>query len=146
MPPSTASPRRRPRIQADIPGSQVSPGGAAYSNNAPGFSLVEGLGVLIALVVLWLTLGSLRAAGMPLLTALLGVAITVLLIVAVTGLTTVSATTPMLAVMLGLAVGIDYALFITSRHRDQLATGMEAEESVVRGRRHRRARRWSSPA
>ena len=117
-------------IQAAIPGSQVSPGGAAYSNNAPGFSIVEGLGVLIALVVLWLTLGSLRAAGMPLLTALLGVAITVLLIVAVTGLTTVSATTPMLAVMLGLAVGIDYALFITSRHRDQLATGMEAEESV----------------
>jgi RND superfamily putative drug exporter len=117
-------------IQADIPGSQVSPGGAAYSNNAPGFSLVEGLGVLIALVVLWLTLGSLRAAGMPLLTALLGVAITVLLIVSVTGLTTVSGTTPMLAVMLGLAVGIDYALFITSRHRDQLATGMEAEESV----------------
>lgn len=118
-------------LQADIPGSQVSPGGSAYSNNAPGFSLVELLGVLIALVVLWLTLGSLRAAGMPLLTAILGVMITVLLIVAVTGLTTVSATTPLLAVMLGLAVGIDYALFITSRHRDQLATGMDAEESVA---------------
>jgi RND superfamily putative drug exporter len=118
-------------LQADIPGSQVSPGGSAYSNNAPGFSIVEGLGVLIALIVLWLTLGSLRAAGMPLLTALLGVAITVLLIVAVTGLTTVSATTPMLAVMLGLAVGIDYALFITSRHRDQLGAGMEPEESVA---------------
>ncbi len=119
-------------LQADLPGSQVSPGGSAYSNNAPGFSIVEALGVLIALVVLWLTLGSLRAAGMPLLTAILGVVITVLLIVAVTGLTTVSATTPLLAVMLGLAVGIDYALFITSRHRDQLTTGMDAEESVAR--------------
>ncbi|MFT4165715.1 MAG: MMPL family transporter [Microlunatus sp.] len=118
-------------IEADIPGSQVSPGGAAYSNNAPGFSIVEALGVIIALIVLWLTLGSLRAAGMPLLTAVLGVMITVLLIVAVTGLTTVSATTPMLAVMLGLAVGIDYALFITSRHRDQLAAGMDPEESVA---------------
>ena len=118
-------------IQADLPGSQVSPGGAAYGNNAPSFSIVEALGVIIALVVLWLTLGSLRAAGMPLLTALLGVMITVLLIVAVTGLTTVSSTTPMLAVMLGLAVGIDYALFITSRHRDQLAAGMEPEESVA---------------
>ncbi len=118
-------------LQADIPGSQVSPGGSAYSNNTPGFSIVEALGVLIALVVLWLTLGSLRAAGMPLLTAILGVAITVLLIVAVTGLTTVSATTPLLAVMLGLAVGIDYALFITSRHRDQLLTGMDPEESVA---------------
>ena len=118
-------------IAADIPGSQVSPGGAAYSNNPPSFSIVEALGVIIALVVLWLTLGSLRAAGMPLLTAVLGVMITVLLIVAVTGLTTVSATTPMLAVMLGLAVGIDYALFITSRHRDQLAAGMDPEESVA---------------
>ncbi len=118
-------------IEADIPGSQVSPGGAAYGNNPPSFSIVEALGVIIALVVLWLTLGSLRAAGMPLLTAVLGVMITVLLIVAVTGLTIVSATTPMLAVMLGLAVGIDYALFITSRHRDQLAAGMEPEESVA---------------
>ena len=87
--------------------------------------------MVIALIVLWLTLGSLRAAGMPLLTALLGVAITVMLIFAATGLTTVSSTTPMLAVMLGLAVGIDYALFITSRHRDQLRDGMEPEESVA---------------
>lgn len=118
-------------IQASIPGSQVSPGGEAYANNAPGLSIVEALGVLIALVVLWLTLGSLRAAGMPLLTALLGVGITVMLIFAATGLTSVSSTTPLLAIMLGLAVGIDYALFITSRHRDQLATGMDAEESVA---------------
>ncbi len=123
---------RTTRLQQRIPGSTVSIGGEAYNNNTPGFSLVEMLGVVIALVVLLLTLGSLRAAGMPLLTALLGVALTVLLIVAATGLTTVSSTTPMLAVMLGLAVGIDYALFITSRHRDQLATGMEPEESAAR--------------
>ena len=118
-------------IQAKIPGSQVSPGGNAYNNETPGLSIVEALGVLIAMIVLWLTLGSLRAAGMPLLTALLGVGITVLLIFAATGLTTVSSTTPLLAIMLGLAVGIDYALFITSRHRDQLAAGMDAEESVA---------------
>ena len=64
-------------------------------------------------------------------TALLGVGLTVMLIFAATGLTTVSSTTPLLAIMLGLAVGIDYALFITSRHRDQLAAGMDAEESVA---------------
>ena len=86
---------------------------------------------MVALIVLLLTLGSLRAAGMPLLTALLGVAISVIMIVAATGLTVVSSTTPMLAVMLGLAVGIDYALFITSRHRDQLRDGMEPEESAA---------------
>ena len=118
-------------LQAEIPGSQVSPGGSAYSDNRPGLSITEGLGVVIALVVLWLTLGSLRAAGLPLLTALLGVGLTVMLILAATGLTTVSSTTPLLAIMLGLAVGIDYALFITSRHRDQLAHGMEPEESVA---------------
>ena len=118
-------------LQAAIPGSQVSPGGSAYSDTRPGITITEGLGVVIALIVLWLTLGSLRAAGMPLITALLGVGLTVMLIFAATGLTTVSSTTPLLAIMLGLAVGIDYALFITSRHRDQLAAGMDAEESVA---------------
>src|SRR5215218_1909174 len=119
------------RLEASIPGSEASIGGEAYNNNRPGFSIVEALGVVVALVVLLLTLGSLRAAGMPLLTALLGVAITMLLIIGATGITTISSTTPLLAVMLGLAVGIDYALFIVSRHREQLAGGMETEESAA---------------
>ncbi len=119
------------QLQAAIPGSTVSVGGEAYNDNKPGVSLVEGLGVLIALLVLFFTLGSLRAAGMPLLTALLGVGITMTLIFAATGITTVSSTTPLLALMLGLAVGIDYALFITSRHRDQLRDGLDPEESVA---------------
>ena len=119
------------RLQTSIPGSEASIGGEAYNNNRPGFSIVEALGVVVALIVLLLTLGSLRAAGMPLLTALLGVAITMLLIIGATGITTVSSTTPLLAVMLGLAVGIDYALFIVSRHREQLAGGMEPEESAA---------------
>ena len=88
--------------------------------------------MVVALIVLWLTLGSLRAAGMPLVTALLGVGLTMALIFGATGLATVSSTTPLLALMLGLAVGIDYALFITSRHRDQLRAGMDPEESVAR--------------
>ena len=54
------------------------------------------------------------------------------LIFGATGIAVVSSTTPLLALMLGLAVGIDYALFITSRHRDQLRDGMEPEESVAR--------------
>src|SRR4051794_31571098 len=120
------------QLQAALPGSQVSVGGDAYGGGAPGVSWVEGIGVLVALVVLWLTLGSLRAAGMPLLTALLGVGLTVALIFGATGFATVSSTTPLLALMLGLAVGIDYALFITSRHRDQLREGMDPEESVAR--------------
>jgi RND superfamily putative drug exporter len=120
------------QLQSALPGSQVSVGGDAFTGGTPGVSWVEGIGVLVALVVLWLTLGSLRAAGMPLLTALLGVGLTVALIFGATGFATVSSTTPLLALMLGLAVGIDYALFITSRHRDQLGAGMDPEESVAR--------------
>ena len=119
-------------VQAEIPGGQASVGGEAYGDNRPGLSLAEGIGVLIAMVVLVFTLGSLRAAGMPLLTALLGVGITMALIFGATAITTISSTTPLLALMLGLAVGIDYALFITSRHRDQLRDGMAPEESAAR--------------
>jgi RND superfamily putative drug exporter len=119
-------------LQSALPGSQVSVGGDAFGGSTPGVSASEGVGVLVALIVLWLTLGSLRAAGMPLLTALLGVGLTVALIFGATGFATVSSTTPLLALMLGLAVGIDYALFITSRHRDQLGQGMDPEESVAR--------------
>jgi RND superfamily putative drug exporter len=119
-------------LQAALPGSQVSVGGDAFGGSTPGVSPSEGVGVLVALIVLWLTLGSLRAAGMPLLTALLGVGLTIALIFGATGFATVSSTTPLLALMLGLAVGIDYALFITSRHRDQLGEGMDPEESVAR--------------
>ena len=129
------------RLQDSIPGSVTSIGGEAYNDNRPGLSLVEGVGVLVALVVLFLTLGSLRAAGMPLLTALLGVGLTMVLIFGATGITTVSSTTPLLALMLGLAVGIDYALFIVSRHREQLRERHGAA-GVDRPRgRHRRLRR-----
>ncbi|HEY5821245.1 MAG TPA: MMPL family transporter [Propionibacteriaceae bacterium] len=125
------------RAQADqlreaLPGSTVSVGGQPFSNNVPGVSITEGIGVVVAMIVLLFTLGSLRAAGMPLLTALLGVGLTTALILVAAGITTVSSTTPLLSLMLGLAVGIDYALFIVSRHRDQLQAGMEVEESVAR--------------
>jgi RND superfamily putative drug exporter len=120
------------QLQDSIPGSVASVGGEAFGNNTPGFSVTEALGLVVALVVLFVTLGSLRAAMMPLVTAVIGVAITMVLIFGATGLTTVSSTTPLLALMLGLAVGIDYALFILSRHRDQLGAGMEPEESAAR--------------
>ena len=120
------------RAEQDLPGSTISPGGEAFNDNVPGVSIVEGIGVIVALIVLLITLGSFRAAGMPLLTALLGVALSMSLILAATGIAVISSTTPMLALMLGLAVGIDYALFILSRHREQLADGLDPEESAAR--------------
>ncbi|QGN35720.1 MMPL family transporter [Microlunatus sp. Gsoil 973] len=119
-------------LRRAVPGSQVSAGGDAFAMNSVSISPTEVVGVVIALVVLTITLGSFVAAGMPLLNAILGVMITMAGIFAATGLAKVNSSTPMLALMLGLAVGIDYALFIVSRHRDQLRDGMEAEESAAR--------------
>ena len=113
-------------------GTTVQVGGPAFSNPVPKLSPTEGIGLLIAFVVLLLVFRSLIAAGMPLLTAVLGVGISVALIYTATLVTPVSSTAPMLAVMLGLAVGIDYALFLLSRHRDQLAEGLDVEESIAR--------------
>jgi len=92
----------------------------------------ESVGVLAALVVLVVTLGSLLAAGMPIVTALLGVAIGASGILAVSAFTDVSSATLALALMLGLAVGIDYALFILSRYRTLLAEGTAPLDAVGR--------------
>ncbi|GAA3810481.1 MMPL family transporter [Cellulomonas soli] len=120
-------------LEGELPdGSQVSLGGDLYGNQVPTVSITEGLGVVIALVVLIITFGSFLAAGMPLLTALLGVALSMSAIYVATAFATISSTTPLLALMLGLAVGIDYALFIISRHQGQLRAGMDPEESTAR--------------
>ncbi len=89
-------------------------------------------GVVVALIVLIMTLGSLIAAGMPLLTALLGIGISITGLFSLSQLITISSTTPVLAIMLGLAVGIDYALFITNKYRSYLLLGHSYEESLRR--------------
>ncbi|GAA0360002.1 MMPL family transporter [Actinoallomurus spadix] len=88
--------------------------------------------VVVAAVVLVLTLGSLAAAGLSLLTAFWGVAIAFGLVSALAVPLGLTSTVAILALMLGLAVGIDYALFITSRFRDERAKGSEPEEAAGR--------------
>ncbi|MDO5082960.1 MMPL family transporter [Arachnia propionica] len=120
-------------VRPDLPdGATVDMGGQAFNVDLPEISPVEGIGLIVALVVLTVVLGSLVAAGLPVVTAVAGVALTMALLLLVARLAPINSTTPMLALMLGLAVGIDYALFILSRHRDQLARGMDAEESTGR--------------
>jgi RND superfamily putative drug exporter len=80
----------------------------------------ELIGIAVALLVLVLTFGSLVAAGLPIITALVGVGTGILGITAATAFFDLGTTTPILASMLGLAVGIDYALFILSRYRTEL--------------------------
>ena len=118
--------------QALPEGADAHLGGQLFSSKFPEMTLTEGVGLLVALVVLVLTLGSLVAAGLPLINALLGVGASMGLLFAATALGPINSTTPMLAVMLGLAVGIDYALFIVSRHREQLGTGLDVHESIAR--------------
>lgn len=113
-------------------GSQVVVGGDLFSTSLPALSIVEVVGVLVALFVLIVTFRSFAVAFFPLASALIGVALAIALIYASTAFATVSSTTPMLAIMLGLAVGIDYALFIVARHQDHVRDGMDAEESASR--------------
>ena len=89
----------------------------------------ELIGVAFALVVLVLTFGSLVAAGLPILTAMVGVGVGVIGVSIATIFTDIGTTTPILATMLGLAVGIDYALFILSRYRAELRHS-DREEAI----------------
>jgi putative drug exporter of the RND superfamily len=113
-------------------GLQVELGGEAFHEVPEGSHLSEVLGLGAAVVVLLVTFGSVLAAGLPLLLAFTGVGIGMALLTAASGLFALSSTAPVLALMIGLAVGIDYTLFIVSRHRQQLADGMAPEESAAR--------------
>ncbi|WP_110180708.1 MMPL family transporter [Nocardioides solisilvae] len=90
----------------------------------------EAIGVAVALLVLLVTFGSLVAAGMPIWIALVAVGLTNIGIVAMTAFTDIGSTTPMLATMIGLAVGIDYTLFILARYRSELHHTDDRQEAV----------------
>ena len=90
----------------------------------------EVIGVALAAVVLIVVLGSLLAASFPIITAIVGVAIGAMGTLAFSGVVQMASVTPILGVMLGLAVGIDYSLFILYRHRKQLLQGADVVESI----------------
>ncbi|KJY46683.1 membrane protein [Streptomyces sp. NRRL S-444] len=116
---------------AQAAGLTVEIGGDALMT-APETGSGEIVGIMIAAIVLVITFGSLIAAGLPLLTALIGVGIGVSSITALANVLDLGSTTSTLAMMIGLAVGIDYALFIVSRYRVELAEGRERDEAAGR--------------
>ncbi|MBD9727243.1 MMPL family transporter [Streptomyces caniscabiei] len=118
--------------KAQDAGLTVEMGGDALQAEPETAVAGEIIGLAIAAVVLVVTLGSLVAAGLPLLTAIIGVGIGVSTITALASAFDLGDTTSTLALMIGLAVGIDYALFIVSRYRSELAEGREREEAVGR--------------
>jgi len=90
----------------------------------------ELIGVLIAAVVLLVMLGTVVGAGIPIATALTGVAIGALGALSFSGVVQMASVTPVLGLMLGMAVGIDYSLFILNRHRRQLLHGVDLHDSI----------------
>ncbi|MEU5690008.1 hypothetical protein DEJ48_35680 [Streptomyces venezuelae] len=109
-------------------GLTVEVGGSAVDGGPELGGITELIGIAVAALVLFITFRALVAAGLPLVTALIGLGAGVCAIVAA-GMST---TTITLALMLGLAVGIDYALFIVSRYRAERAEGQGAEEAAGR--------------
>ncbi|KOX24185.1 MMPL family transporter [Nocardiopsis sp. NRRL B-16309] len=93
-------------------------------------SAAEVVGVIVAGIVLVVMLGTLVGAGLPLVTALIGVGIATLAAMSLSSVLEIATVTPILGLMLGLAVGIDYALFIVNRHRRQLKEGLGVPESI----------------
>ncbi|MEU5342693.1 MMPL family transporter [Streptomyces sp. NPDC020766] len=116
--------------QARDAGLTVEAGGSALATEPSVGGATEIIGVSIAAVVLMMTFGSLAAAGLPLLTAVLGVGVSMASIMALAEAFGLGSSTGTLATMLGLAVGIDYAVFVVSRYREERADGHAPQEAA----------------
>ncbi|MFF7526260.1 MMPL family transporter [Streptomyces pseudovenezuelae] len=116
---------------AEADGLQVELGGSAVAlTESSGSHVAEIVGVLVAAVVLFLAFGSLAASLLPIATALVSVGTAYAGIVLLGHAMTVADFAPMLGMLIGLGVGIDYALFIVTRHRRGLKRGLSVAESV----------------
>ena len=111
---------------------EASLGGQVLSSAEVPFGIGEVIGVIVALIVLAVVFRSLVPAFIPIVTAIVGVGVSMLAIMSLAAGIEIPSVTTVLGAMLGLAVGIDCALFILSRHRGQLAEGEEVTESIGR--------------
>jgi RND superfamily putative drug exporter len=123
---TTAEANRGSGVQIELGGDLPTQG----ENTPPGGQEIFGL--VAAVVVLLFAFGSVIAMGLPIGTAILGLATSIGLISLISAVTDVSDVSTVLASMIGLGVGIDYALFIVTRHREGLQAGMTVEESAGR--------------
>lgn len=115
---------------APVEGTEVDFGTDIAQGVPEIFGVGEAIGLVFAAIVLIVMLGSLIAAALPIVTAIVGVGVGVTASLAFSGVVDMASVTPVLGVMLGLAVGIDYSLFIVNRHRKQLLAGVPVRESI----------------
>ncbi len=116
-------------IEPDLEGLQVEYGGQLFAEFAPPES--EVLGLAFAIFILVLAFGSVLAMGLPIGTAIFGIGLGVTVVTILSNVITMPDFTTVLSVMIGLGVGIDYALFIVTRYREGLHGGMSTEDAVA---------------
>ena len=118
-------------VPAQDAGVEVNYSGSAY----PGWRTVpselpELIGIVVAFLILLVTFGAVVTAGLPIITAVIGVVVTLMGVTAVAAVINIASASTTVALMLGLSCGIDYGVFILYRHRNNLLTGMTVEDSV----------------
>jgi hypothetical protein len=114
-------------------GVKVAYGGAVidYIDQPPNGN-ADLIGLLAAVIILLFAFGSVVAMGLPILTAVFGLAVGISVVHVIASFTEIGTVAPVLATMIGLGVGIDYSLFIVTRYRENLATGLDVEAAVGR--------------
>ena len=122
---STAQSYATTGFQVELGGNPIS----AAATAAPGPS--EGIGITAALIIMLLAFGSVVAMGLPVLTALAGLGIGIAVLELITHVLTVPNFSPEMAAMIGLGVGIDYALFIVTRYRQGIFEGRTPRDAVM---------------
>ena len=111
---------------------EVAAGGSIGSKlSKPETESSELVGIIAAMIILTFAFGTIVAMGMPIITAVIGLVVGLSAIGLMGHLVGVPDIAPTLATMIGLGVGIDYSLFLVSRHRRQIAAGMEMRESIA---------------
>ena len=135
VPPEVGAEIKDLAADVQLDGLTIEPGGNVITfaefQEGQETGATEGIGILFAIVILLITFGSVLAMGMPIASALFGIGIGLSLVMLLANFLNVPNFTPQLAMMIGIGVGIDYALFIVTRYRQQLHHGLDPEQATM---------------